>query len=85
MRSKLSDWASIAEIVASVGVILSLIFVALALRESNLETRATNTQLALQSEMAVAMAALDHAEVWDKVLTGVPLAAGEETRRGLFS
>jgi len=50
MERKLSDWSSIAEIVAAVGVIFSLVFVGLQINEGNQETRAATVQAAYDSE-----------------------------------
>ena len=83
MKSRLPELASIAEIVASIGVILSLIFVGLQLNEGNRETRAATSQLVIQSEMDMVTVFIDNSEIWDKVVTGAPLAVGEETRRGI--
>jgi hypothetical protein len=83
MKSKLPEIASIAEVVASVGVILSLIFVGFELNEGNRETRAATSQMVIQSEMDMVAVFIDNSEVWDKVVTGAPLSDGEETRRGI--
>lgn len=83
MRPKLSEFASIAEIVASIGVIISLVFVGFQLSEANRETRATNTQLALGAEMGFTRAFVDNAATWHKLVTGAALAPGEEMRRGI--
>ena len=77
---KLSDWASIAEIIAAVGVILSLIFVGLQINEGNQETRAATVQAAADGEAFVIATTLNHAGLWQKVITGAPLDRGEETR-----
>lgn len=68
---------------STVGVIVSLIFVGFQLSEANRETRATNTLLALSSEMDLTMAFVNNAAVWDKVVAGAPLAPGEEMRKGI--
>jgi len=80
MKMKLSDWASIAEIIAAVGVILSLIFVGLQISEGNQETRAATVQAAADGEAFVIATTLNHAGTWHKVITGAPLDSGEETR-----
>ena len=80
MKLKLPELASFAEIVASIAVILSLIFVGLELSEGNRVTRATTSQMAVQSEIDMATAFLEHADTWDKVIVGAPLDGGEETR-----
>ena len=47
MKLKLTDWASIAEIIAAIGVVFSLIFVGLQINEGNQETRAATIQAAV--------------------------------------
>ena len=83
MKLKLQDVASVAEIVASVGVILSLIFVGLQLNEGNRETRAATTQSVLQTEMDMVKVFIDHSATWEKIIAGAPLAAGAETRKAI--
>ncbi len=83
MNPKLSDLASIAEIIASVGVILSLIFVGLQINDGNRETRAATIQASLDSEMFFQSQMLRYADTWEKVVTGMPLSEGEETRKGI--
>ena len=77
---KLSDWASLAEIVAAVGVILSLLFVGFQIQDGNRERIAATIQAALDSEMAFQAEVARHAGTWDKVSRGLALAEGEETR-----
>ena len=84
MDRKLSDWASIAEIVAAFGVIVSLIFVGFQIADGNNETRAATTQAALDSEMFLQSHMLKYAGTWEKVSSGLPLEEGEETRRGIL-
>ena len=76
--------ANYAEIIASIAVVLSLIFVGLQLNEGNRETRAATTQVALQSEMDMLHTLALHAGTWDKVVSAEPLASGEEMRRGIL-
>ncbi len=83
MNQKLSDWASIAEIIAAVGVVLSLLFVGFQIRDGNRETRAATVQAALDSELAVDAELLRYADTWQKLSTGVSLSDGAETREGI--
>ena len=76
--------ANYAEIIGSTAVVLSLIFVGLQLNEGNREARAATTQAALQSEMDMVRTLALHAGTWDKVISGEPLASGEEMRRGIL-
>ncbi len=84
MNQRLSDFASVAEIVAAVGVILSLLFVGFQIEDGNRETRAATLQATLDSEMFFQAEILRYAETWEKVVTGEPLSDGEETRRGII-
>jgi len=82
MNLKLSDWSSIAEIVAAIGVILSLLFVGFQVRDGNRETIAATMQAALDLEVAFQATIVLHANTWSKVSDGQDLAAGEEAARG---
>lgn len=84
MTWTLSELASVAEILGLLAIVPSLIFVGVQLVRGNREARATTTQLAVQSEMDIATALLDNASIWEKVVTGAPLAAGEETRKAII-
>jgi hypothetical protein len=84
VKKTLSDWASIAEILGAIAVVVSLLFVGFQISEGNRETRAARVQAALDTEMAFQAAVLRDAAVWDKIVTGAPLAAGEETRKGII-
>ena len=83
MNLKLTDWASIAEIIAAIGVIFSLIFVGLQINEGNQETRAATIQAASDAEAFMIATIVNHSETWDKVVTGAPLESGAETRKGI--
>jgi hypothetical protein len=78
--SKLAD---VAEIIAAVGVILSLLFVGFQIKDGNNETRAATLQSALNSEMDMISTIVWHTSTWDKVMTGAPLDSGEEMRKGI--
>jgi hypothetical protein len=84
MKWKLSDLASVAEVIAAIGVILSLLFVGFQIKDGNRETRAATLQATLDSEMALQSEAMRYAGVWEKVMTGQHLADGEEKRRGIL-
>jgi len=83
MRMKLTDVASIAEIIAAIGVIFSLIFVGLQINEGNQETRAATIQAASDAEAFMIATIVNHSETWNKVVTGAPLESGAETRKGI--
>ena len=82
-NESLSKFASIAEIIAAVGVILSLIFVGAQLNEGNRETRAATMQAATDTEMIMQSQFVRYAGTWNKVMSGTPLDKGEESRRGI--
>ena len=84
MKLKLSDWASIAEIIAAIGVIFSLIFVGLQINKGNQETRAATNQATTDAEAFLIATMANHSNTWDKVSTGVPLESGAETREGIL-
>ena len=83
MKFKLSEWASIAEILGAIAIVISLLFVGFQISDSNREARAATVQAALDSEMAFQAEIARYASIWEKVATGMPLAEGEETRRGI--
>ena len=84
MTWKLSNVASIAEIIAAIGVIFSLIFVGLQINEGNQETRAATTQAAADAEAFMIATMVNHSDTWDKVVTGAPLESGAETRKAII-
>ncbi len=83
MNQKLSDWAAIAEIVAAIGVISSLLFVGFQIRDGNRETVAATIQASLDSEITFQTAIALHADTWSKLSGGEALAEGEETSRAI--
>jgi hypothetical protein len=83
MKSNLSDIASVAEITAAIGVVISLIFVGLQINEGNRETRAATSQSMFDSELFLAKTYVEHAETWEKILNGVALDEGAEQRKGI--
>ncbi len=80
---KLSDLASVAEIIAATGVIFSLLFVGFEIRDGNRETRSATVQQILDSEMAFQSEVLRNADIWAKVTQGESLSDGEEALRGV--
>jgi hypothetical protein len=84
MKWKLSDWASVAEIIAAIGVIFSLIFVGLQINEGNLETRAATNQATADAEAFMIVTFANHSYTWNKVITGAPLESGAESRKGIL-
>jgi len=83
MKPRLSDIASLAEIIASVGVIISIVFLALEVSENNRQTQAATAQLINQNEREMVTVFIEYAGTWDKVVTGSPISPGEEMRRAI--
>ena len=81
---KLSEWASIAEVFGAIAVVVSLLFVGFQISDGNRETRAATEQAVLDAEMFLQAELLRYAGTWEKVVTGAPLAEGEEMRRGIL-
>jgi len=84
MNWKLDGLALVAEIVAAVGVILSLIFVGFQINDGSNETRAATIQAASDAESYMNVTLITHAATWDKVVIGAPLESGEENRRAIL-
>jgi len=75
--------AAIAELLAAIGIIISLIFVGFQISKGNEETRAATSQAASDAEAFMIATIVNHSDTWDKVVTGQPLESGAETRRGI--
>jgi hypothetical protein len=80
----LQDWGALGELVGGVAIIVSLIYVGLQIKHGNQETRAATLQATLDSEMFLQATATQYAGTWDKVVTGVHFADGEESRRAIL-
>lgn len=76
--------AAIAELMAAIGVIISLIFVGVQVRKSNAEARSATMQATTDTEIAMVATHADHVETWNKVVTGVPIEDSVELRRGIL-
>jgi hypothetical protein len=86
-KLRLSEWASIAEVIGAIGVVISLIFVGVQVRENTDEIRATNrhqligrahsatTSIAANQEIAAAIA---------KLAAGDELTPAEQVQFGYF-
>lgn len=84
MSPKLSDWASIAEVVSAVAIVLSLLYVGYQIRENTIEVRATNRQqlIARAMEATKNSAHPDISRVILKVSDGGALSALERMQYG---
>jgi hypothetical protein len=80
----LSDFAMMAEIIGMFAIVFALIFIGLQIAASNREPRAATLQSAMNSEISMSAVFADHAGTSDKVITGAPLAEGEESRRAIL-
>ena len=80
----LQDWGAIGELLGGVAIIVSLLYVGLQIKHGNRETRANTLQATLDSEMSLQAEAMRYAGTWDKIVTGVRLEDGEETRRAIL-
>ena len=80
----LQDWGAIGELVGGIAIIVSLLYVGLQIKHGNKEARAATLQATLDSEMSLQSEAMRYAGTWEKVLTNVHLADGEEARRGIL-
>ena len=83
MSIRLAEWASLAEILGAVAVVVSLFFVGSQISEGNDETRAATTQAALDAEMVFQTALVRHADVWEKVILGGDMSDKVATRRSI--
>ena len=76
----LSEWASIAEIIGAVAVVLSLIYVGIQVRENTSEIRASNRQALINRSMQAVGNAAGNSELalaLSKPAEGVPLSPAE--------
>jgi len=80
----LQDWGAIGELLGGVAIIVSLLYVGLQIKHGNREARASTLQATLDSEMSLQAETMRYAGTWEKVLTDVHLADGEEARRGIL-
>jgi len=80
----LQDWGAIGELIGGVAIIVSLLYVGLQIKHGNRETRASTLQATLDSEMSLQAEAMRYAGTWEKIITGVHFADGEETRRAIL-
>jgi hypothetical protein len=79
----IQDWAAIAEIVGALFIVITLLYLAIQIRDSNREARAATLHAVLDSENQFNAMVAEHAGTWDKVVNGEPLSDGEETRRAI--
>jgi hypothetical protein len=80
----IQNWAAIAEVVGAVAIVVTLIYLAVQIRDGNREARANTIQAAIRNEMEVGAVIAPYAGIWDKVLTGEHLDPGEEVRTAII-
>jgi hypothetical protein len=80
----LQDWGAIGELLGGVAIIVSLLYVGLQIKHGNREARASTLQATLDSEMSWQAEAMRYAGIWEKIVTGVHFADGEETRKAIL-
>ena len=80
----LQDWGAIGEMLGGFAIIVSLLYVGLQIRHGNRETRAATLQATLDTEMSLQSEAMRYAGTWEKIVSGVHIADGEETRRAIL-
>jgi hypothetical protein len=84
-KLSLSDWANIGEVIGAIGVVISLVYVGVQIRENTEEMRAMNRQQLIgRAHEATARFALspELAAVLAKVATSDPLTSGEQVQYG---
>lgn len=74
---------AISEIIGAIAVVVTLVYLAIQIRQSNREARASTLQTALRFEMEATAILARHSSTWDKVVTGRPLDEGGETRTAI--
>ena len=80
----IDTYANIAEIVGVILVVVTLVFLTLQIRQQTKAMKATTIQEVMQTELAMMSILAENAATWEKILTGAPLAPGEETRKGII-
>jgi len=79
----LEYYANIAEIVGVILVVVTLIFLTLQIRQNTRALRSTTIQSVMQSEIAMMSILVENAATWEKIISGMPLASGKETRKAI--
>jgi len=79
----LAQFANVAEVIGLIIVIVTVIFLALQIRQNTKALRSTAIQATLHSELDLGAILLDNAAVWEKVITAAPLTEGTETRKAI--
>ncbi len=86
-KLRLSEWASLAEVIGAIGVVISLVYVGLQVNENTAEVRATNRQQLVRRSHAATVdlaASPSLAAVFAKVANAEPLTGTEQIQYGYF-
>ncbi len=86
-KLRLTDWASIAEVVGAFGVVISLIYVGLQVRDNTEEVRATNRQQLIGRAHSATIGAATSPELAAaiaKLTNGETLTPAEKVQYGYF-
>jgi hypothetical protein len=83
MNQKLSDWASIAEILGAGAIVISLVFVGLQISDGNREARAATTQATLDAEMMFQSELIENSEVWVRTVQQGDLSDPVDLRKAV--
>jgi len=75
--------ASIAEVISAIAVVVSLIYLSTQIRAGNKVNQANAFQATVDSEMHLATMIVEHAAIWEKVVSGALIAEGAETREAI--
>lgn len=80
----IQDWGALGEMIGGVAIIVSLIYVALQIKQGNKEAKAATLQATLDSEMFLQAEVLRYAGIWLKVQSDARFSDDEEERRGIL-
>ena len=83
MNQKLSDWASIAEILGAAAIVVSLVFVGFQISDGNRETRAATLQAILDAEMSFQAELVRYSDIWEQAVTISDFADPVDRRRAI--
>ena len=75
--------SAIGEIVGAIAVVITLIYLARQIRDSNRETRAVTLQATASNAIDVNTVFVDNAATWNKVISGIELEDEDEKRKGI--
>ena len=86
-KLKLSDWASVAEVIGAVAVVISLVYVGIQINGNTIEIREANRQELINRSFVATGRVVENAEVADilvKVADGEPLSPQESVQYSYF-